>query len=140
MKKYRVIAALAACLLVQAASAEVVLYSYKGDIRRCEIPVSAIRRHLEEQPFYEIQRDTCPYISDCGRRSARPKPANHRTSYRIRTQRCADIEPLNLPFKVQAAFETDKKQPALPFHQQNQLLNGTRYEDYPHHCRAARLA
>ena len=62
MKKYRVIAALAACLLVQAASAEVVLYSYKGDIRRCEIPVSAIRRHLEEQSFYEIQRGTCPYI------------------------------------------------------------------------------
>ena len=56
MKKYRVIAALAACLLVQAASAEVVLYSYKGDIRRCEIPVSVIRRYLEEQPFYEIQR------------------------------------------------------------------------------------
>ena len=62
MKKYRVIATLAACLLVQAASAEVVLYSYKGDIRRCEIPVSVIRRHLEEQPFYEIQRGTCPYI------------------------------------------------------------------------------
>ena len=62
MKKYRVIAALAACLLVQAASAEVVLYSYKGDIRRCEIPVSVIRRHLEEQPYYEIQRGTCPYI------------------------------------------------------------------------------
>ena len=62
MKKYRVIAALAACLLVQAASAEVVLYSYKGDISRCEIPVSVIHRHLEEQPFYEIQRDTCPYI------------------------------------------------------------------------------
>ena len=62
MEKYRVIATLAACLLVQAASAEVVLYSYKGDIRRCEIPVSVIRRHLEEQPFYEVQRGTCPYI------------------------------------------------------------------------------
>ena len=62
MKKYRVIATLAACLLVQAASAEVVLYSYKGDISRCEIPVSVIRRHLEEQPYYEIQRGTCPYI------------------------------------------------------------------------------
>ena len=52
MEKYRVIATLAACLLVQAASAEVVLYSYKGDIRR----------HLEKQPYYEIQRGTCPYI------------------------------------------------------------------------------
>lgn len=62
MKKYRVIAALAVCLLVQAASAEVVLYSYKGDISRCEIPVSVIRRHLEKQPYYEIQRGTCPYI------------------------------------------------------------------------------
>ena len=62
MKKYRVIAALAACLLVQAASAEVVLYSYKGDISRCEIPVSVIRHHLKEQPFYEIQRGNCPYI------------------------------------------------------------------------------
>ena len=62
MKKYRVIATVAACLLVHAASAEVVLYSYKGDIRRCEIPVSVIHRHLEEQPFYEIQRGTCPYI------------------------------------------------------------------------------
>lgn len=47
---------------MQAASAEVVLYSYKGDISRCEIPVSVIRRHLEEQPYYEIQRGTCPYI------------------------------------------------------------------------------
>ena len=62
MKKYRVIATFATCLLVQAASAEVVLYSYMGDISRCEIPVSVVRRHLEEQPFYEIQRGTCPYI------------------------------------------------------------------------------
>ena len=53
---------MSACLLVQAASAEVVLYSYKGDIRRCEIPVSVIRRHLKEQPYYEIQRGNCPYI------------------------------------------------------------------------------
>ena len=62
MKKYRVIATLAACLLVQAASAEVVLYSYMGDISRCKISVSVVRRHLEEQPYYEIQRGTCPYI------------------------------------------------------------------------------
>lgn len=81
MKKYRVIAALAACLLVQAASAEVVLYSYKGDISRCEIPVSVIRRHLEKQPFYEIQRDTCPYIRivDDEARGQNPPPIEPRT-------------------------------------------------------------
>ena len=81
MKKYRVIAALAACLLVQAASAEVVLYSYKGDIRRCEIPVSAIRRYLEEQPLYEIQRDTCLYIRivDDEARGQNPPPIEPRT-------------------------------------------------------------
>lgn len=62
MKKYRFIVALSACLLVQAVSAEVVLYSYMGDISRCEIPISVVRRHLKEQPFYEIQRGTCPYI------------------------------------------------------------------------------
>ena len=81
MKKNRVIAILAACLLVQAASAEVVLYSYKGDIRRCEIPVSVIRRHLEEQPYYEIQRGNCPYIRivDDEASGQNPPPAEPRT-------------------------------------------------------------
>ena len=81
MKKHRVIAALAACLLAQAASAEVVLYSYKGDIRRCEIPVSVIHHHLEEQPYYEIQRGTCPYIRivDDEARGQNPPPAELRT-------------------------------------------------------------
>lgn len=66
---------------MQAASAEVVLYSYKGDICRCEIPVSVIRRYLEEQPFYEIQRDTCPYIRivDDKARGQNPPPTEPRT-------------------------------------------------------------
>ena len=83
MKKYRVIAALAACLLVQAVSAEVVLYSYKGDISRCEIPVSVIHCHLEQQPYYEIQRGTCPYIrivNDEARGQNPPTAAPHTES------------------------------------------------------------
>lgn len=81
MEKYRVIATLAAYLLAQAASAEVVLYSYKGDISRCEIPVSVIRCHLEEQPFYEIQRGNCPYIRivDDEARGQNPPPTEPRT-------------------------------------------------------------